>query len=581
MEEVSASASDPVRAAAPPHPTWDVAPQGGSWATGRRAAFWFAACAALYLVAALAVATKVTGLLNHDAVSYLTLARHWLHGRFDLGVTGTWSPFLSWCLAAALSVTSNEDLAVRVVMALSGFVFLCGGCIFYARQPSARVAWIAGGLTAVFAAALTGVLITPDLLGAGLFLLGFATFLRTLDEPRAASALASGALLALAYLAKAIYLPLAIASCGAIAALHLWSGRRTRTWRSAAPTVALAALAGLLVAGPWIAALTAKYDRFTYTRATIPQWSSIGPHDMPRDQPTNIRFYVPEPGRQSQFEDESILPTTTWSPFDSRAYFLHYVWHVGHNVLEIQPAILRRMDVLNAGFLALLVFFAARVTRRARVSGALFADGPWPMLAVPTLLLLAAYALNFGDQLRYYLVAVPGVYLGALVAWPRVVEALGARRGRIVGLAIAVLSLLLPITLLRADLADWSREGADSREMLDVARTLESAGLRGPVATVGEPRLKHPAIYLSYRLGTTYNGTEDARSLDAVERACARLLVLDPANPVLPELLASGGYVRADSLAPKLAEALRDARFTLLWKVAAPDPARCRYSERG
>ena len=518
------------------------------------------------------------GLLNHDAVSYLTLARHWLHGRVDLGITGTWSPLFSWCLAAALSVTSNEDLAVRIMMMLSGFVFLAGACIFYARQPSPTVAWIAGGLTALFAAALTGVLITPDLLGAGLFLLGFAELLSVLERLRLAHAAASGVLLGLAYLAKAIFLPLALASCAVVVALRVWQQRAARPWRNAARMVGATALAWLLVAGPWIVALSAKYDRPTYTRATIPQWASIGPPDVPRNQPTNIRFYVPEPGRQSQFEDESILPTTSWSPFDSKAYLLHYALHVRTNVLEVQPAILRRIDFLNAGFLALLAFFAARVVRPARSDGALATPGPWPLLAVPTLLLLAAYALNFGDQLRYYLVAVPGVYLGALVAWPRVARATGMRFGRIVGLAIATVTLLLPVTLLRGDLADWGREGMDSQQMRRISRELDAVGLRGPVANVGPPTMKHPAIYLSYHLGTTYNGTEDARSVEAVDTACARLVVIEPTNPVLDTLLAKGAYARADALVPSLAESLREARFMLLWKQAPPDRARCRHS---
>ena len=464
-------------------------------------------------------------------------------------------------------------------------MFVGGSSIYYAQQPSAGVAWIAGVLTALFAALMTGSLITPDLLGSGLFLLGFAVFLAALERPRVGSALASGVLLALAYLAKSIFLPLAAASCLTVWALRLWDARhdgraRDEARRTLGP-VGLAALAFVAVAGPWIAALSGKYDRPTFTRATIAQWAIIGPKDIRRDQPTNLEFYVPEPGRQSQFEDESILPVKSWSPLRSVPYFVHYVWHIQNNVIAVQPRLLQRIDLLNAGFLALLVFFTVRALR-LRAAGPFVVPGRWPLLAVPTLLVLAAYALNFGDQLRYYLVVVPGVFLGALVGWQRVGTAVAGPAGRRVGLAVATLSLALPITLLRNDLSSWTQEGSDSEQARALAPQLARAGLRGPVAAVGVWGIKHPAIFLSHFLGTTFHGMEDARSPAAVARSCARLLVLEHTNPIVETLLRDdGGYVRVEAVAPELAAPMRAARYALLWKTAPANPADRRYSAAG
>ena len=89
----------------------------------------------------------------------------------------------------------------------------------------------------------------------------------------------------------------------------------------------------------------------------------IGPRDANRDHPTNRLFVIPEPGRQSQFEDESILPQASWSPLDSPRYAVHFARHIARNVGTISARI-GELDVLHLGLPAALVGLVLLLRRR-------------------------------------------------------------------------------------------------------------------------------------------------------------------------------------------------------------------------
>jgi hypothetical protein len=551
------------------------------------------ACIGGYLVLAAAVSAYVGELLNHDAVSYVSLAQHWLAGRADLAISGTWSPLFVWLLAALIEVTGDVPTSLRLGMAASGLAFL-GACLaIYRGVTDRRIARLAGVLTAAFAALFTGTLVTPDLLSAALFLHGFHLFLRN-GSGTARNALAAGALLGLAFLAKSVMLPVALGSLLVMSGIAAWRRRSSASVRPGGPIPAaaarptaefparlpraalFAALAMFAVASPWVAALSIKYGQFAWTRANVPQWVFIGPPGTAQDQPTNIRFIVPEAGRQSQFEDESIVPERSWSPFESRAYLLYYANHVRENVARV-PVTLSRFDPSGAALLGLLFLFAVAL-RRA------FRDGydadwlGWRALAVPTMLTIAAYLPNFADQARYYLVAVPGLYLGALHAWRTLVDVV-AQRPMPLGPWLGAGMLAIGLTNLPPMLLPREAESVAVRQGRVVAAALNAAGLAGPVAVVGPSPTKHPGIYLSYFLGTPYHGTSDARTLAAVDRACARLLVTQRGSAGHRLLLQfAARFVAADALSPTVALAMRNQPFAVYVDRAPLDGRACRVA---
>jgi hypothetical protein len=526
------------------------------------------ACVVTYLLLALPVAAYVADLLNHDAVSYLSLAKHWLAGRADLAVSGTWSPLFAWLLAALLAVTGGQALlSLRLAMLISGAVFLLACLAIYAAVEDVRLARFAGALTAAFAALFTGTLATPDLLSAGVFLYGFHLYVARGQFGEARAAVGAGTLFGLAYLAKAVLLPVALGSVLLLAALRAWALRGSRGAarqsgnRRAARGAAFALTALALVATPWVAALSARYGEFTLTRANVPQWGFIGPVNRMEGQPTSMRFIVPESGRQSQFEDESIVADPPWSPFESRAYFAHYVKHVRDNVARV-PTTLSRFDLTGAGLLG-LVFCLALGLRYARAARRDPPVSDWTALALPTLLLIAAYLPNFADQMRYYLVATPALYLGALHGWQAATATVVGRPGP-TGAWLGAGALAASLVAIPPQMLPHERESEPIRQSRAVAAALRESGIRGPVAVAGSPLETHPGIYLSLFLGTPYHGTQRVKSLAEVDAACAPLLIVARGSERERLLVGAGDRFRdARTLSPALAAALRDTPFAL------------------
>ena len=87
--------------------------------------------AAFVICSALAVVMGVRNAdsLNHDAVSYVTLAQHYLDGRFDLVVVGTWSPLFVWLLVPLIAATGDHGLSLHLLSGFSALVFLAGGLV--------------------------------------------------------------------------------------------------------------------------------------------------------------------------------------------------------------------------------------------------------------------------------------------------------------------------------------------------------------------------------------------------------------------------------------------------------------------
>ena len=149
--------------------------------------------------------------LNTDAISYMRVAEYWSIGNLGFAVNGYWGPLLSWLMVPFLWLGVEPLFAAKLAMLISGAVFF-HGCLFLVRSVGLRlsdeliVAW-------VLALTIPGWMsnhVTPDLLVAGLmaFALGQAVAPDWLANRK--RALGTGATWGLAYLAKAVALPVGV-----------------------------------------------------------------------------------------------------------------------------------------------------------------------------------------------------------------------------------------------------------------------------------------------------------------------------------------------------------------------------------
>jgi len=186
---------------------------------------WCASLVAAFLVQ-IVLAVKSVWMfrdkINPDAVAYMRIAHYYLSGQTDVMISGYWSPLLSWLIVPWLLVFDDPLLAAHAAMAVSAVVFLFGCfCVLRAVRLPGTAIMIGTWITAFLSVAWSTVVITPDLLMAGLFCCGTSRLLSDKWVANARTALGAGIVLGAAYLAKAVALPVSALMIIALASTNV------------------------------------------------------------------------------------------------------------------------------------------------------------------------------------------------------------------------------------------------------------------------------------------------------------------------------------------------------------------------
>ncbi|MGO8790916.1 MAG: hypothetical protein ACLQVL_26530 [Terriglobia bacterium] len=242
-----------------------------------RYSFW---CVAVVLGAADAWATRFT--MNADGISYLDMGDAYWRGDWHMAINALWSPFYSWILGLFLKVLKPspywEYPLVHLVnfliyvgtlacfdFFLSKFIHICLASEKEFGQPDEVTlpewAWWALGYSLFIWTSLVLItvgVVSPDMCVAGFVYMALALILQI----RAGTALRGsfvllGVVLGFAYLAKAVMFPLAFV----VLAVALFSSGRLR---KLGPRVALSALVFVVIAAPFIAAISGAKGRLTF-----------------------------------------------------------------------------------------------------------------------------------------------------------------------------------------------------------------------------------------------------------------------------------------------------------------------------
>lgn len=497
--------------------------------------------AAITLVVLLLVAAfQNTELLNTDGIAYMRLAGYWAHGPRNLAASGYWGPMLSWLMVPSLWCGASPEVAARLAMAFAGGLFW-GATIVLAVVAGLRTqqvrfaAWLAIPGAVVWSIEN----IVPDLLVAGWIVLAVAAQWATPWAQKARYAALCGAFWAAAYLSKAVALPLAVLTTTALALLILVSqpGRRSAIMRAWTITL-LTLVAGCL---PWIATLSTHYGRITFSTSARIAHAVVGPPDQERSHPFGRTFHQPEPGRLTSWEDPTNMPYAFWSPWQSRAYFMHQCQLAWQNTQTIL-FLLASFGVAGASLVGFLgaVFPIRGFAHRWRVE-----RWRWGALVVLALALLYVPVYVKRVDQRYFQPAWPFLFLmgwGLFNSWP-------ANHGRVL-LAIWLAACTLPILPAFAG-ALTGRTDPPSLLAHDLAARIRQAQLRGPLAGNGLVAGGRVGLLTAYLLHERWLGEGAQADPDQTATCGARTIILR----------------RQQALATALA---RDARFrnldTILFK---------------
>jgi hypothetical protein len=236
---------------------------------GSRAWPWWALAAlAVYAVLLVSLAFPLSRRINPDGVVYLRIAGYYLSGDLGKAVSGYWSPLYSWLLVPWLAAGVPGLLATKLLGALLALCWVAGvACLGRRYLESGLMRACLAVAAAVSVLGWSMEMITPDLLLAVLLTCYFCVTLDPATAVRAPRAFACGLLGGLAYLAKAYACPFFVAHFLLTVTLAAWAHASPRPLRRYAVATMAGMLGFLVVAGPWILVLSARYGRPTITTA--------------------------------------------------------------------------------------------------------------------------------------------------------------------------------------------------------------------------------------------------------------------------------------------------------------------------
>jgi hypothetical protein len=483
--------------------------------------------------------------INPDAIAYIRTAQYYLNGQTDLMVSGYWGPLLSWLIVPWLLVFDDSLLAARAAMAVSAVVFAFGClCVLRSVRLPGTAIMIGTWITAFLGIVWSGVVITPDLLMAGLFCCGTSLLLSGKWITNAGRALGAGSMLGAAYLAKAVALPVSALMIIGLVCFNVAVGQSSLRQTVRAATIFVAGF--LIVAAPWIGVLSYKYGQVVFSTSGRINHAIAGPRNTARWHPDKLHFYKPEAGRITTLEDRTNLPYKYWSPFENVAYAVYQAKLIYRNADAIVQS-LKNFDWLGLGLVS-AIFGCLFGTPWKKV----LQQEPWRLSFIPVAAVVLLYLPVYTGVVppkntivtRYFWVTFPFLLAASLGFTLHMAGAVFKHRAAQYALPLALVTLSVIIGnkgYFRQAFSVSESASTEYHTAKILANKLRVTGLIGSVAAVGT--LPMDGRYIAYLLNVPSVG-----HINKVD---------DP-----EEILASGAALvivpRGTSLAQQLRE---DRRF--------------------
>jgi hypothetical protein len=474
--------------------------------------------------------------LNPDGIAYMQIASRYAQGRMDGAISGYWGPLISWLMAPLIFAGLAPLATARVVMGISAMVFLLGCQRIICRgELNCRVAWSGLWALAVVSVLWSVEVITPDLLAGGIVLFALGGMLEKEWPTHSGQAFCGGLLWGLAFLGKAVALPLGVLTSLGMAVL--WWNKKPEARRQIARSLCLNFAGIALVASPWIAALSWHYAKFTVSTSAIYNHAILSPLSPKPIHIMDDGFRKPASGQITIWEDPS-LAKADWSPLASWENAVHQARIIGSHV----PVEMAMLTWISLVFPLVALAWLARGGKLQ-----MNADGEtsrgwflWPVAAL-SLIYLPNY-LSLADE-RYFYVAAP---LGFVAAAGMLAHDPLFRRPwiqRHAGLWLA-LALVVPAFV------RWTLYVAPTRTAGQCAHTLArkiiQADLRGPVAGSGRLPGGRAGLYTAYLTGQQWFGDKASPNAADFEASGAGLIIVNRGSGIARELERDAAFRNLD-----------------------------------
>jgi hypothetical protein len=452
--------------------------------------------------------------ISTDGISYMRIGQYYSSGQFGLAVSGYWSPLLSWIIAPLLNLVEEPLSAAQIAMGLSAIVYLIG-CMAIFRVMGIRYSAMCGALAIIVIFSVRWAIqgITPDLLMSGILCLGISRLLLPDWCEKPSVQLSGGLLFGLAYLAKAVALPLSFVLIITVGLLLIISQRISplRAIRSAAITF----FGVFLIAGPWILVLSFKYERPVFSTSAEISHAVLSPTEG--GHPAFREFHIPEPGRNSPWEDPNPKEYAHWSPLDNTENIRHQFRIIFSNAIKILKR-LKDFDLLGIGLVSVLLGFLFHAPWKENML-----LHPWRWSAIIIACLVGIYLPVASRDVRYYLAVYPFLLGGSLGYVGHQVEGqLG--QGKLLPVMVVVLVSLSFFFPLATGSFIPHRLPYQAAKVLK--EKLTALQISGPIASTS--RLKNIDSYTAFLMKVPWHGrSEKAQTVEEVEASQAKIIIVD------------------------------------------------------
>jgi len=278
--------------------------------------------------------------INPDGVSLLRLAGYIAEGNFQYSITSGWPPLITWLIAPLMFFGFDGLTAARIAIALCGAgLVLISWFLALRFGLSQNIRFIAVLIAALLISFWTIQTIAPDVLIATLLLL----YIYLATEPDILSnkriSFYCGVTGGFSYLAHHSAFPLFLAHFPLLLFLRAYIDKDKTGFSLKKVLISWGVgIAGfLIIASIWIGIVSVKYGHFTISSAGSIAHAVMGPKDIDRRHPFFVGgLYKPKEAYQIHvFEDPSEVKFKTWSPFESKEYFMHQVKLIKDNAVYI------------------------------------------------------------------------------------------------------------------------------------------------------------------------------------------------------------------------------------------------------
>ncbi|UCD34174.1 MAG: hypothetical protein JSU90_07680 [Nitrospiraceae bacterium] len=353
--------------------------------------------------------------LTGDAALYMSIAEKYLQGDLGNAINGYWGPLLSWLLVPLLLHGASHVFAINALNLAFGIL-----TIFGVLRLSGRLG-MSEGMRMVILIPLAPVLLFISLAQPMDFLLlcilvyYLDTVFRDDYHRKVSHAVRAGILGALAYFSKPFGFPFFISHFLLMTLCHYLRVPSRENRKDIMRNALTGFLVFFLLSGVWIALISSKYGRLTFSNMGRGVFAALGPessHDtLEKGDPIFFKGFFAPPNESAIviYEDPSYARDKTWNPLASKRLFGHFMSNFIENVIESFRIYESFSRLSTAIVISCILLILVQTRKRAVQQGELL----YPLLTVA---LYTAGYLPFHLETRYlWIVNILLLLLGGTV----------------------------------------------------------------------------------------------------------------------------------------------------------------------